>query len=43
MQNIQHIFDIEVKYDIQHLRDFDIEVKSYIEHAEHSTYFGHWS
>ena len=33
MQNIQHIFDIEVKYDIEHPCVFDIEVKPDIEHA----------
>jgi allophanate hydrolase subunit 1 len=33
MQNIQHIFDIEVKSDIEHPCVFDIEVKPDIEHA----------
>jgi hypothetical protein len=38
--HVYHVFDIEVKQDIQHLRAFDIEDKSdHIEHAEHSTYF----
>jgi hypothetical protein len=33
MQNIQHIFDIEVKYDIQHLYVLStLTVKSHIEH-----------
>ena len=33
MQNIQHIFDIEVKSDIEHPCVSDIEVKPDIEHA----------